>query len=154
VISTSNIWKPFVALVLILALYAPTASARGSQSTYRTTVLTQINDLRASNGLPALKLDRKLAASAQRYSALMASAGALSHDLGSPLGTRVGRRGTAVGETIALGMGPAETVLAWLGSSGHAAQMLSARYRVAGVGAAPGTYNGRTAVFVTVQYVG
>jgi uncharacterized protein YkwD len=84
----------------------------------------------------------------------MAAAGTLSHELGAPLGERVGKRATFVGEVLALGMTAPGTVQAWLTSPGHAAQMLSPRYRFVGVGAATGSYGGRTAVFVTAQFVG
>jgi uncharacterized protein YkwD len=147
---TFNSWKPLVWVVLILAVAVPSASAGTS---YRSTVLAEINAARAANGLPALKPSRSLGLSAQRYSKQMAATGMLSHELGPPLGERVGKRGAWVGETLALGMSAPGTVQAWLGSAGHAAQMLSPRYRFVGVGAATGSYNGRPAVFVTAQYV-
>ena len=70
----------------------------------------------------------------------------LSHDLGAPLGERISKRGSWVGEALALGYSPAGTVQAWLTSPGHATQMLSPRYRFVGVGAATGSYNGRSTV--------
>jgi len=69
-------------------------------------VLAELNDERASHGLPALKMNSKLVSSAHAHNLAMAKANTLSHQLNgeAALGSRVsaaGYRWSMVGENIA-----------------------------------------------------
>jgi uncharacterized protein YkwD len=69
-------------------------------------VLAELNDERASHGLPALKMNSKLVSSARTHNLAMAKANTLSHQLNgeAALGSRVsaaGYRWSTVGENIA-----------------------------------------------------
>jgi uncharacterized protein YkwD len=58
------------------------------------------------------------------------------------------------GEDLAAGMGPGQTVQAWMASPGHRMNLLSPDYRMLGVAVAMGSLGGMTAPFVTADFGG
>ena len=146
-------YAPFC-LVLLLWLARGTAvSAQDPASE----ILTLVNSLRASYGLPAFIYDAKLAAAAQNQAAWMAQTGIYSHyqTNGSSPQSRAnaaGYSGTA-NENIVGGtnLSPREGVLWWQNSAIHNQTMLSRQYIHAGVGYAVSGDGQRMYVLVVGQ---
>jgi uncharacterized protein YkwD len=112
------------------------------------TFLKLINDYRVANGRVALKVSATLNKAAYAHSLDMAQRNYFSHTTLSPLpawqagptfSDRMKGMGytynVARGENIAAGQPTAQRVFdAWKGSAGHNANMLSANYKVIGIG--------------------
>ena len=114
------------------------------------TLLAQVNDLRARNGLPAYTLDSALNAAARNHAGWMASNNRVAHQQsdGSNARTRARQAGfpsSWVGENIYMGPGasPATAWNWWLNSPVHYAGLVSPNYDRVGIGSA--TTAGRTA---------
>jgi uncharacterized protein YkwD len=111
--------------------------------------LCLLNGERRAHGLRQVTSNRVLNGSAKRYAKAMVAGQFFSHVApnGQTVGARVSRyvrgaRGWAYGENLAWGAGtkatPAQIMSAWMGSPGHRANILSARWRHIGVGVAAG----------------
>jgi uncharacterized protein YkwD len=136
---------------------------------YENTLLREINQVRAQNGLGALRTSKALAEAAEFHSRSMASRGFFAHESadGSSFWKRVERfypsrgfRYWSAGENLAYGspsMSADGAVRAWMGSPGHRANILSASWTEIGIGAvhldsAPGVYAGRPATIITTDF--
>jgi uncharacterized protein YkwD len=136
---------------------------------YEKTLLREINQVRAQNGLGALRSSAPLAEAAEFHSKNMAARGFFAHESadGSSFWKRVERfypsRGFnywSAGENLAYGspsMSPDGAVRAWMNSPGHRANMLSRTWTEIGIGAvhvdsAPGVYAGRPATIITTDF--
>jgi len=164
------------ALALVAALAAPAgAHVDGSQRAVRTKaalasqMLGDVNRLRRSHGLGALRLSPKLNAAAAQHSREMARVGYFSHDSanGSAFWRRVqryypssGRRYWSVGENL-LWASPdvdaAGALKMWLASPEHRANLLKGDWREIGLSAvhvpsAPGVYHGLQVTIVTADF--
>jgi uncharacterized protein YkwD len=133
-------------------------------------VVQEVNRVRATRGLPALRAAPSLAASARRHSAQMGRRGFFAHESadGTPFWRRIehfyvddGFRSWEVGENIfwesPASIAAMSVVRSWLSSPGHRANMLSRSWRDVGVGAvslpsAPGVYGGAPVTIVTVDF--
>jgi uncharacterized protein YkwD len=99
-----------------------------------------VNAERIAAGLPTLVVHDMLMAEAQRFSAVQASLGTLSHrgNDGTTAGqrlTRAGYRWAFYGENLAAGQTtPEALVAAWMASPSHRANVLSRRAVDMGVG--------------------
>ena len=123
----------------------------------RDAVLCLINKERQQRGIPALDRNKKLQKAAQRHSERMDGTGCFSHQCSgeSGLDGRLGSVGYlggglqrwAYGENIAWGLQqhgtPSAVVDAWMGSSGHRANILSGTFQDVGVGFSAGTPQGK-----------
>lgn len=144
-----------LALLLALATVPAVPGASGAQTAAQaaaqaaspalTRALTQINRLRAQAGAAALTLNPKLTQAAQRHAADMAANDYLSHTSrdGRSFVRRIEDSGytnyTALGENIAAGQRSwYEAFVAWRGSPGHRANMLSRDFKEVGLGAKGG----------------
>jgi uncharacterized protein YkwD len=97
-------------------------------------VLALVNAARHDAGAAALHLDDRLQWAARKRAIDMAKSGKLTHDGWLTPINQSGYPWHALGENIAVGYGSADAVVnAWLGSSGHRANML-AGYRDTGIG--------------------
>lgn len=98
------------------------------------------NEARASAGLPALVCDEALARAARLHSQDMCDQGYFSHSSrdGRSFTDRLDAQGASygsAGENIAWGQRtPSEVHSAWMGSSGHRANILGRGYRRIGIG--------------------
>jgi uncharacterized protein YkwD len=113
----------------------------------RSAILCLHNQIRAENGLPALKENRRLRKAALGHSRNMVSKQFFEHTTPSGV-TMVDRilraryvredQGWALGENLAWGTGsyatPRGAVQAWMESPGHRANILKRAYREMGVG--------------------
>jgi uncharacterized protein YkwD len=138
--------RRLLALLLLVALFAPLAhhtAQAAPQSAGQSTIaqLVQlVNQKRAAAGLSPLRVNTTLMAEAQRFSAVQAKLGRLSHRGvdGSTAGQRFSRAGyrwTFYGENLAAGQEtPAAVVAAWLKSPSHRAVMMHRKAREIGIG--------------------
>jgi uncharacterized protein YkwD len=114
--------------------------------------LCLVNEQRAANGIKALRVNPKLGSASIGYSQRMVAQAFFAHE--APDGTTLVQRLTSVGyldggddwvvgENIGWGQGPLSTphamVDAWMNSSGHRRNILSADYAEIGLGLAIGT---------------
>jgi uncharacterized protein YkwD len=146
-----------------LALGAPAAAradcpaadavpAAGNLAVVGQATLCLLNEQRAANGLPPLTENPALSSSSLAYSQRMVAEGFFAHE--SPDGSTLVSRLTTVGYLRAtgdwaagenLGWGqadlatPGSMVTAWMNSSGHRENILSADYAEVGLGVALGT---------------
>jgi uncharacterized protein YkwD len=167
---------PLAALALVAALAAPAGAhvdgsqhAVGAKAALTTQMLGDVNQLRRSHGLPALRLSPKLTAAAAQHTNEMARLGYFSHDSanGGAFWRRVqrfypsgGRRYWSVGENL-LWASPdvvaAGTLKLWLASPEHRANLLKGEWREIGLSAvhvpsAPGVYKGLEVTIVTADF--
>ena len=135
---------------------ATAAQARGL-SRSESSLLSQMNAVRASRGLPALRLDYHLVRAARGHSADMMRRQYIAH--GAVLGRAVaaGARGPLFGENLAWASGlTAQWVVnAWLASPEHRAVLLRRGFRRVGIGIVFGTFIGHGgAGVVTADFAG
>ena len=170
-----SLWvkRTLVFLLVGAALVAGTADAKPADGVtardLQLQVLTAINDLRTSRGLPALKLNRGLSAAALGHSQSMAKFGYFSHEGrdGSAFWTRIKPRyrplpgsSWGVGENLVWSspdLSAAEAVQMWLNSPPHRKNLLNPTWREIGLGAvrahaAPGVYDGLDVTIVTADF--
>ena len=148
---------------------ASPARATSSMQTLEAALLAQINGLRTSHHLVALRLSIKLRAAARQHSAEMATRGYFSHSSadGSHFDRRIARyypmgsrRYWSVGENLLWSSPDVDAPRAlqmWLNSPEHRANLLTARWREIGIAAvhsasAPGSYGGREVTIVTTDF--
>ncbi len=162
-----------VAAVFAAVLVALPASAADRElfraSALESSVLAQINTLRAKRGLRPLKLSPQLAAAARAHSESMARKGFFSHDSanGSDFSTRVRRyygpsgfRSWYVGENLVWrspDLDASAAVALWMSSPPHRANLLRREWREIGLGAihaysAPGVFEGLEVTVVTADF--
>lgn len=109
-------------------------------------LLDGVNALRREAGLPELRMDPALMASAQAHSADMAAGDFCDHQGSDGSGAKArmraaGFEGVFTGENIACGnKTAAQAVASWTDDDLHRDNLLGPRYRFAGVGTAPGRY--------------
>jgi uncharacterized protein YkwD len=138
--------KRSLAIALICLFAFPTAAnaAAGDPApdSEERAFCKQINTYRAQNGLPGLKLSVNLTKSSEWMSADMARKDYFDHtdSLGRTFSKRIsafGYTGSTRGENIAGGSATAAAVFTqWKNSAAHRKNMLSASYKVLGVGRA------------------
>jgi uncharacterized protein YkwD len=115
--------------------------------------ISQLNQLRQASGLPALQSSESLHRSSTKYARRMIDTDYFGHASRIAASSAFGR----IGETLALHDGwradPAQTISAWMNSSGHRAVLMSSAYRWVGMGIARGKIGSRL-VTVWVAHVG
>ena len=144
---------------------ASQAPGDASPQKARTAMLCLVNRFRRAHGRRALRINRQLTRAAQAYSARMAGDRFFSHTApnGGTMVDRLRQVGYAspstswtVGENLGWGTdtsaAPVVIVDAWLRSPGHRANLLSRRYREAGVGVAQPTPQGRTGATYALEF--
>ena len=119
---------------------SPTAPIEGCEGTLGQQVLDLVNQERAQQGLAPLQLDLRLAAAAQGHSDDMAAGNFMSHtgSNGSSPRDRIEATGypwVQLAENVAAGQPTPEAVMsAWMGSSGHRANILRGSSQHIGIG--------------------
>ena len=146
-----------LAVLVLAAVAAPSASASRHARPFEAKLLSQINLARTMNGLRPLHLNRALGRAAEQYSNELAGLRTLSHvspDGATPedRAAAAGYHGTYIGENLAVGMGPVMTVRAWMASPGHRANLLNSAFHVVGLGAAAGLFGPEVTVYVTADF--
>jgi uncharacterized protein YkwD len=167
------------AAALVAALFAalagsadaPSATTRPAVSldALSQSVLADVNAVRKSHGLVALRLSATLTAAAAQHSNEMARVGYFAHESanGSAFDKRVARfypigsrRYWSVGENLvwaAPDLSADEALKLWLSSPPHRENLLTSRWREIGISAvhadsAPGAYGGGPATIITTDF--
>jgi uncharacterized protein YkwD len=144
--------------------------AQSSADRFETRMLDRLNALRASRGLPPLRVSPGLSSAADRHSREMARHGYCGHDSanGAVFWSRISRfyrRGRgwyrwSVAENVLCHprrLSAAVALRKWLASPGHRANLLAPQWREVGVGAvyadsAPGALQGENVLLVTADF--
>jgi hypothetical protein len=115
---------------------ATTAPAPAHAETTAQSVIRITNENRAANGRKALKTEWSLNNVAQAWANHMSSVGRMEHSTNEWRASNVAKGASlCCGENIAYGYtSPGSVVKAWMGSPGHRANILDARYTHMGVG--------------------
>jgi len=146
-----------VATALILAGAADAASST-SLTQAESSLLTAMNSARATYGLQPLRADNRLERAARRHSNYMLRTGTFAHGAFARRIRRVGVHAPRIGENLAWSSGLASAraiVQMWLASAPHRANLLRPGYRMVGVGALTGTFNGQQhTLMVTTDFAG
>ena len=122
-------------------------------------ILNAMNQVRAASGLRPLRFDGKLHAAARAHSADMMRRGYFGHGAFDRRINAFHVRARTIGENLAWGTGAYSAAKAivqeWLASPEHRANLLRPGFSRVGVGAAVGTFVGRTgATVVTADFAG
>lgn len=124
-------------------------------------IVRAINVQRTAHGRPALRIDRRLARSAERHSRDQLRHDRLEHTSsdGTPFPRRIRRAGRfrTAGEVIAFAPRGSSSraraiVRMWMGSPPHRVQMLSASYRIVGVGKVRGGLRSWRGALITADF--
>jgi uncharacterized protein YkwD len=150
-----------VAVAVAVLTFAGVANAA------TTTTLTQaessllgaMNSVRLANGLQPLRADARLERAARGHSTEMLRTGTFAHGAFTARIRSVGVRMPRIGENLAWSTGSvtiARTIVAmWLASPEHRANLLRPGYRLVGVGALRGCFDGRRhTLMVTTDFAG
>jgi uncharacterized protein YkwD len=144
---------PVSVLTGLLAAAAALLPAAPAAADAEGDAVDQLNQVRAANGLSALRSSPALGRSATRYARQMIRADYFGHS--SKIAVSSGFE--SAGETLALHDGlapqPGRTISSWMSSPGHRAVLLSSRFRWVGMGLARGRIGSRL-VTVWVAHVG
>jgi len=133
--SVTTVLRAMLAALLIGCVAAPaSASASARHDRTEAAIIRAMNSVRASHGLPALRVNRGLARAADAHSATMARTGTVTHGSYS---RRVRRyvRTRHVGENLAWmsRCRAAAVVQLWMNSAGHRQVILRRGFRRVGV---------------------
>ena len=150
-----------MAAVVTALIVAGTADASATAHLTRSesALLTVMNQVRVAHGLRPLRADPRLETAARGHSRRMLRTGAFTHGAFNVRIRRVGVQAPRVGENLAWGAGAfarAQMIVQmWLASPSHRANLLRPGYRIVGVGAVKGCFNGqRHALMVTTDFAG
>jgi hypothetical protein len=121
-----------LACLLSFAVLPATTAHASSESEF----VSRTNSARGSNGLAGYGVRGDLTAVARRQAGRMASAGRIYHNPG--LGSEVGGW-SSVGENVGVGTSVSAIHSAFMGSSGHRANILSRSFTEVGIGTARGS---------------
>jgi uncharacterized protein YkwD len=150
--------KHLLAALAALVLVLPSA-ALGASTRSESSLLREMNRVRAQHGLGRLTADTRLQRAARSHSREMIGANVFEH---GAFGTRMARfavTGHVAGENLAWGTGTLGTargiVTAWLASPEHRANLLRPSFKRVGVGDLVGAFLGhRDAHVVTADFAG
>jgi uncharacterized protein YkwD len=148
--------------------YGPTSSS-SSVSALEAAVLANVNQIRASHGLRALRLSNRLSAAADQQSEAMGAKGFFSHNSkdGTAFWKRIRRYYTdrnyrywSVGENLLWSSPDLDATKAldmWMKSPEHRANLLNKNWREIGLSAvhfqaAPGAFQGLDVTIVTADF--
>ena len=151
-------FKTLLAVSAALVLVVPTTALAASTRS-ESTLLREMNRVRAQQGLGRLTIDTHLQRAARSHSKEMIGSNAFEH---GAFGTRMLRfdvTGRLAGENLAWGTGARATaqgiVVAWLASPEHRMNLLRPSFTRVGVGDLVGSFRGyQGAHVVTADFAG
>ena len=136
-------------LVLVLgALVVGAGPASADDARDETAFLARLNDLRTSQGLPALASNSALTGVARAWAGSMAAAGSISHN--PSLASQGPSNWARLGENVGMGMDVPSVHNAFVNSPPHYRNMVDAGFDSVGIGV---VRNGSGALFVTVNFM-
>jgi uncharacterized protein YkwD len=145
-------------LLIVFAVLLPTATAQArGLSGSEASLLNTMNAVRASRGLPALRVDYHLVRAARGHSADMMRRQYFAHGSVAGRAVAAGARGPLFGEDLAWAkrLTAQWVVDHWLASPSHRAVLLRPGFRRVGIGIAFGTFAGHSgAGIVTADFAG
>jgi uncharacterized protein YkwD len=150
--------KFFVVFLVVVAVVLPTsgAQARGLSGP-EVSLLSTMNAVRASDGLPRLRVDFHLVRAARGHSADMMRRQYFAHGYLPGRVVAAGAHGPLFGEDLAwaTGLTPEWVVDHWLASPSHRAVLLRPGFRRVGISISFGTFIGHGgAAVVTADFAG
>jgi uncharacterized protein YkwD len=170
----SRMWFVLACAAAILAIAAPAAFSASSANLtsmagLEAGVLQQLNAVRASHNLTALRPNAKLAAAADQHSHEMADDGYFDHNSfdGTSFSARIAKwyplasyHSWVVGENLlwwSPSVDPSRAVALWMHSPTHRANILNREWRDIGIGAvystsASGTYTHLPVTIITTDF--
>ncbi len=144
--------------VALIAAGSTDAAETASLTRSESALLTVMNQVRITHGLRPLKGDARLEGAARNHSRRMLRTGTFTHGAFTTRIRRAGVRAPRIGENLAWssGLSGARTIVQmWLASPSHRANLLRPGYRIVGIGAITGTFNGqRHTLMVTTDFAG
>jgi uncharacterized protein YkwD len=144
--------------LVVFAVLLPTATAQArGLSGSEASLLNTMNAVRASRGLPALRVDYHLVRAARGHSADMMRRQYFAHGSVAGRAVAAGARGPLFGEDLAWAkrLTAQWVVDHWLASPSHRAVLLRPGFRRVGIGIAFGTFAGHSgAGIVTADFAG
>jgi uncharacterized protein YkwD len=150
-----------VAAVVTVLSFAAAANAASTATLTQaeSSLLTAMNEVRQANGLQPLRADMRLERAARAHSSHMLHTGTFAHGAFSARIRGTGVHARRVGENLAWGqgsLGVARSIVGmWLASPEHRANLLHPGYRIVGVGALRGCFDGRRhTLMVTTDFAG
>ncbi|MCW2964747.1 MAG: Allergen V5/Tpx related [Actinomycetia bacterium] len=151
-------FKHVLAVIAALVLILP-AAALGGSTRAETSLLREMNRVRAEHGLGRLTGDTRLIRAARSHSREMLGANVFQH---GAFGSRMAQfdvTGKLAGENLAWGTGVKGTargiVLAWLASPEHRANLLRPSFTRVGISDLVGSFRGHSgAHVVTADFAG
>jgi uncharacterized protein YkwD len=136
----------FVFLVLAPGALSATFRGQAAVSSQEQNLLRSINQARARQGAPPLRIASALQRAARSHSRTMLRTGNFTHGDWYRRLRRYGANSQKLGETIAWGVGSEGTASAivrtWLASPPHRSTLLDRGFRDVGVGVAVGSFGG------------
>jgi uncharacterized protein YkwD len=150
--------KPLLAVLAAFVLVVP-AAALGGTTRSESSLLREMNRVRAEHGLGRLTPDTHLQRAARTHSMEMIGANVFAHGAFSTRMADFNVTGHVAGENLAWGTGGLATahaiVAAWLASPEHRANLLRPAFKRVGVGDLVGAFLGhRDAHVVTADFAG
>ena len=148
------------AVVTALSLAgAADAASTTTLTPSESSLLTVMNEVREANGVQPLRADTRLERAARAHSSKMLRTGTFFHGAFNARIRGVGVRARRVGENLAWEQGSLSAarsiVRMWLASPEHRANLLHPGYRLVGVGALRGSFDGRRGtLMVTTDFAG
>jgi uncharacterized protein YkwD len=151
-------FKRLLAVSAVLALVLP-ASALAGMSRSETSLLREMNRVRAEHHLGALRFDAHLQGAARAHSREMLGNGVFAHGAFGSRMLQFNVTGRLAGENLAWGTGFRGSahgiVVAWLNSPEHRANLLRPSFTRAGIGDLVGPFQGHDgAHVVTADFAG
>ena len=147
------------AALLVLPAVASSSTHQSAVTGAETSLLKQINRVRAAHGLRTLRYDATLARAARAHTRAMAAQNVFQHGAFASRMVAFHVRGPFVGENLAWGTGayasPAGIVQAWLESPEHRRNLLRPGFRRIGLGELTASFEGASgANVVTADFAG
>jgi uncharacterized protein YkwD len=151
-------FKRLLAVCAVLALASPAAALAG-MSRSETSLLREMNRVRAQHHLGALRFDTHLQRAARAHSREMLGDGVFAHGAFGSRMLQFNVTGNLAGENLAWGTGfrgsAQGIVIAWLKSPEHRANLLRPSFTRVGIGNLVGTFQGYGgAHVVTADFAG
>jgi uncharacterized protein YkwD len=135
---------------MLAFLLAFTSAASANSKTAQ--MLQQVNQVRAHNGLPALRYSRSLEHSARSYSRQMMSTGYFGHSSRIHASRRFRTLGEILEYHIMARPAVGFTLRDWLNSPEHRSIIMSRAFSFAGAGYVIGRFHGRRATIWVMHF--
>jgi uncharacterized protein YkwD len=154
----SSLLRSSLALIAVLVLALPATAGAGLTRT-ESLLIRELNRVRAEHGLSQLRYDATLERAARAHSRVMLRKDVFAHGAFRIRLLQFGVTAAITGENLAWGTGARSTtratVVAWLASPEHRANLLRPSFTRIGVGALVGPFLGFTgARVVTADFAG